>query len=213
MADEKSSTLRSCSVPGCDRTHVARGLCKPHYREARANGLPLAEPVRYAPICSVDGCGNQQEKRGYCDKHYRRIQRKGTIETVRQPPGGLVRMAGGYVTRRVDGEKKLEHVRIAERALGKPMPVGAEVHHVNEQTSDNRPENLVICPDREYHMLLHARQRAQDACGNANWRHCCYCKQYDDPSNMSARATRGKLLNSFWHKACAAEYQRKRKQS
>ena len=56
--------------------------------------------------------------------------------------------------------KKYEHVAVAERALGKPLPLGAEIHHVNEDKSDNRPENLVICPNAKYHALLHMRMRA-----------------------------------------------------
>lgn len=43
----------------------------------------------------------------------------------------------------------LEHILIAEKALGKHLPDKAEVHHVNEIKTDNRNENLVICQDRK----------------------------------------------------------------
>lgn len=207
MAVEKSSTPRICSVPGCDRPHVARGLCKPHYRKARAEGLPDAEPVRYSPVCSIDGCGMPEDKRGMCGKHYRRMQRHGDpLHLARQPTGSLVMMGTGYFQQSQNGERKLVHIAIAERAIGGPLPRGAEVHHVNGDKTDNRPSNLVVCPDRDYHMLLHARQRAQDACGNANWRKCVRCKQYDDPANMTGRNQRGGDPNVFYHKKCAAEY-------
>jgi hypothetical protein len=78
----------------------------------------------------------------------------------------------------------LEHIAVVERALGRPLPKGAVIHHVNGDRTDNRPQNLVVCPDQAYHLLLHKRQRAFDACGHADWRKCTYCGEYDDPSRM-----------------------------
>lgn len=56
-----------------------------------------------------------------------------------------------------------EHVLVAEAALGKHLPEGAQVHHVNEDRSDNRNRNLVVCQDQSYHQLLHARMRSRAA--------------------------------------------------
>lgn len=54
----------------------------------------------------------------------------------------------------------LEHIVIAERALGKFLPDGTVVHHVNDNRSENVGRNLVICQDQGYHNLLHERRDA-----------------------------------------------------
>lgn len=73
---------------------------------------------------------------------------------------------------------KLRHVSIASRVLGKPLPHGAQVHHVNGDGRDNRHTNLVICQDASYHRLLHVRSRVRDRGGDPNTqRICTTCKR------------------------------------
>lgn len=95
-----------------------------------------------------------------------------------------------------------EHTLVAERALGKHLPVGAEVHHVNEDKSDNRPENLVIVQDSSYHQLLHRRMRAYRACGDARALKCCYCGKYDAPENLKSFA----VHSTARHLECQVRY-------
>lgn len=121
---------------------------------------------------------------------------------VRRPDGTGTIHHQGYVVVR----GKLQHVIVAEKALGKPLPPGAEVHHVDENKANNDPSNLVICPSTQYHRILHQRAKALAACGNAGWKKCVYCQQWDDPKNM----WNGKSQASR-HRACQAEYYRKRK--
>ncbi|WP_291982248.1 HNH endonuclease signature motif containing protein [Candidatus Accumulibacter sp. ACC005] len=102
---------------------------------------------------------------------------------------------------------KLVHVAVAERALGKRLPAGAVVHHVDGNRKNNAPENLLVCPDASYHRLIHARATALNDGGNAAWRKCIYCHQYDAPDNMSFVKRR----RWHYHKPCAAAYQRNRK--
>lgn len=90
----------------------------------------------------------------------------------------------GYRQTSVGGRRKLEHVAIAEAALGKALPKGSHVHHVDYNPSNNSRGNLVVCPDAAYHKLLHVRTDAYRACGNPTWRRCAGCKHHFDPAGM-----------------------------
>lgn len=76
------------------------------------------------------------------------------------------------------GHDLYEHISVAEKALGRKLPVGAIVHHVDDDKANNKPSNLVICPNQSYHLLLHARARIVDAGGNPNTQKLCSaCKK------------------------------------
>ncbi len=159
--------------------------------------------------CSVIGCTRETVARGMCKLHYYRVKRlghSGPAGLIKAPKGAGNVDCNGYRMHQINGRRVAEHVLIAERALGKSLPSAAQVHHVNGDGLDNRPENLVICPDQKYHALLHQRQRALDACGNASYRKCPHCGIYDDPKNMAPGGS-GKLR----HRICFLNYERSRR--
>lgn len=98
--------------------------------------------------------------------------------------------SNGYVKVKCAGHPRankhgyvLEHILVAEKALGKYLPPGAVVHHVDEDKSNNVPSNLVICEDDAYHQLLHSRMRAYAATGDANAKRCGDCGWWMKPDH------------------------------
>lgn len=159
--------------------------------------------------CSIDGCDHKHYAHGYCEMHYARIRKRGSVGGVgpeRRENGSGTITPFGYCQIGVDYDRKYEHVLVAEKALGHALPVGADVHHVDCDRSNNEPTNLVICPSREYHLMLHRRMRALEACGYVDWLKCSFCKVYDDPVNMRVYRD-GK---SGVHRDCEATYKRER---
>jgi len=124
----------------------------------------------------------------------------GGYPAVRAPEGHPRTNARGYIR---------EHILVVERALGHYLPTTARVHHVDEDKTNNAPPNLVVCQNDAYHFLLHQRQRALDACGDANAVPCKYCHGYDRQDDMRRRMQNGRRQS--YHGSCDREYQRNRR--
>lgn len=86
---------------------------------------------------------------------------------------GRSRTATGYRKRQTPRGVIWEHIVVAETVLGKRLPLGAEVHHVDGTRRNNAPANLVICQSHAYHGLLHVRARVVRAGGNPNTDRIC----------------------------------------
>jgi hypothetical protein len=155
---------------------------------SRRNGYIRGEPLRFL--------------HGHCGHH------KG--ERAVRWSGGRVDHGDGYKKVQMPGHPRahngyvLEHIAVAEAALGKYLPDGAEVHHVDGDPGRNVGENLVVCQDHAYHWLLEIRTRALRVCGDPNKRRCKYCKQYDGQSALEHVHTgRG---NKYHHRECRRKY-------
>lgn len=154
-------------------------------------------------ICSVENCGRKHRCKGLCGLHYNRLI---TGKAIGGPDRLKAVSGAGHINRQGyrEFQNGSEHILIAERVLGRKLPINAVIHHVDGNGLNNYSANLVICQDQNYHVLLHQRQRALDQCGRADWLKCVYCKRYDSPENLYIRPGR----NQGFHRACCAKDKR-----
>jgi hypothetical protein len=160
--------------------------------------------------CSIEGCENVAHCKGLCSTHRRRERLYGSPLITKNNPPGTGFEALGYRATQINGKKKFDHVRIAESVLGRELPDGAVVHHADGNRGNNAKSNLVICPSKSYHNLLHARISAMNATGDPNKRKCRLCHEYDELNNLSS--CKVNTSTAYWHKSCHSIYQKQIKQ-
>lgn len=160
----------TCIIDGCGKQQGKgkKGYCSAHYERIRVHGSPFIDNRAGRKVafvkCKVVDCQKEATHKGQmlCMLHYGRWFRHGSTDSKLPTYGQGVHIheQGYRMLRGTDGKYRMEHVVKAEKALGKPLPAGAVVHHMNNNVLDNdTPFNLVICPDQSYHMLLHRRMK------------------------------------------------------
>lgn len=73
---------------------------------------------------------------------------------------------------------KLPYVVIVEKVLGKTLPKGAIVHHIDGNNKNNDKSNLCVLQNKRIHNELHRRKKVQDAGGDFRTQKICTsCKK------------------------------------
>lgn len=155
LAMKATSDRATCSIDGCENPHLARGWCGTHYTRWRRTGDPGGvEDLRRRPktSCAVDGCDAIARSRGWCSTHYWRWRVHGdpSYKVVGERP---VRRLPDHPLAPPSGVIRVSRIVFFEKSGGVCPPCewcGVEltwetvcVDHLNSNTSDNRPDNLV----------------------------------------------------------------------
>ena len=99
-----------------------------------------------------------------------------------------------------DRQMRLEHRIRAERALGRPLPPGAQVHHLDGTKQEGAP--IAICQDASYHKLLHVRMKIRAAGGDPDLDHWCSRCQQPLPRTEFGRSVHQHRQLDFYCRAC-----------
>lgn len=158
------------AMPNKIKKGYGKFCCRKCAREWRSKNFSKEEN------CAI--CGKtfhlifQREKMGkgkYCSNKCRGAALRGKLASNWK--GGRRIRPDGYIILHLPNHPRayadgcvLEHIIIAEQKIGKPLPPKAVVHHINGKTSDNRPENLLICKDNAEHRHIHKKIRKEQLC-------------------------------------------------
>ncbi len=129
----------------------AKTVCHGHYQQLR-KGKEL-KPIGYwqrgrgcggPDSCLFPDCGKSVDAYGYCASHAAQ-KRRGKPFTPLRVVDGTGHISGdGYRVLSDGGKPYLEHRRVMSEMLGRDLLRSEQVHHINGQRADNRPENLEL---------------------------------------------------------------------
>ncbi|NEC17906.1 HNH endonuclease [Streptomyces parvus] len=96
--------------------------------------------------------------------------------------GGRTIASNGYVLIKQPGHHRAdcrgyvyEHIVVAEKAIGRPVVKGEQVHHKNHIKTDNRPENLQVKASRAAHAAEHRKRTDLRGLDEPNVTISCAC--------------------------------------
>lgn len=169
-------TITTCSLDGCSSPMFSKGMCRRHVELFRRTGALIETPSPFHPRvvdgvilkCSVDGCTSDVQAKGMCSGHYRRNTLYGDVNgsapllTKNARRRTISKTGYIYISWKdhpaaSKNGNLLEHRMVMYEKLGRKLLAGENVHHMNGNRLDNRPENLEL-----WVTMQPAGQRPQD---------------------------------------------------
>ena len=95
-----------------------------------------------------------------------------------------------------------EHRLEVEKDIGQYLLPTEQVHH---HYLSKGGYFLAVCRNHIEHNEMHTYEEAFRYSGHWDWRKCVYCKQYDNPNNLSNNS------QGVYHKLCNNDYKIRQK--
>lgn len=189
-----------CTVDGCGEPHLARGMCKRHYRQVATNGVVtrLHREAVNAGTCIAPKCSERARKKKMCAVHYDRFKKRGSFEL--EP-------------RRLPAEAFLEDNAHLDRPECVDWPYTINTHGYGEYKRLKDGRTRSIRAHREMCRIAHGEPPFPDAvaahwCGNracVNPGHLRWATKKENADDMLMHGTR--LRGDAWHPARLTEAQ------